>query len=159
MDYKDYNKNAASIILLPPETQFQITFNYILAVFILILSPAVETASCPCNIHFLSILLTNEVSVLKLTSCPAKKLHLPVSLAKMDGHHIVRLGLKFVSNAVFCFLSFLLPPACHTEAMAIACCYFVTDLKERRTGSQKSWPLIIEPLSIPGLTASVFLIL
>lgn len=121
VDYKDYNKPAAFITFLPPETQFQITFTCILALFILILTPAAETASCIYNIHFPSLLLTNEISdLLKLTLWPAKKPHFPVSLAKINGHHIVRLGLKFVSDAVFCFLSFLLPLACHTDVMATA---------------------------------------
>lgn len=50
VDYKNYNKNATSIIpLSTPESQFQVTFNYILAVFNLgCLHPLAETASCFC---------------------------------------------------------------------------------------------------------------
>lgn len=77
-NYKDYNRNAASIIPSPLDpsskslsTVFQLSLSWYLP-------PVVETVSCLHNIHLPPLLLTNEISVLlKLTVCPAEKTTFP----------------------------------------------------------------------------------
>lgn len=140
-NYKDYNRNAASIIPSPLDpsskslsTVFQLSLSWYLP-------PVVETVSCLYNIHPPPLLLTNEISVLlKLTVCPAEKTTFPSFTCKKAWSSRCEISFKIClecSCFAFSSSSFLQPGM---QMWWLQLQYLLCDWPERKaTESRKSW--------------------